>query len=111
MRLISYNVNGIRSAILKGFVQWLHATDADCLCMQEVKALPEQVNTDAFDEMGFTHRFWHPAQKKGYSGVAIFSKIQPVNVHYGCGNELFDSEGRVLRIDYKDFSVLNVYMP
>ena len=111
MRIISYNVNGIRSAIQKGFVQWLKATDADCVCLQEVKATPDQVNTDAIEELGFNHLFWNPAEKKGYSGVSIFSKQPPVNVHYGCGNDLFDSEGRVLRIDYKDFSVLNTYMP
>lgn len=111
MKLLSYNVNGIRSAVNKGFVEWLKATDADCVCLQEVKASADQINGSAWDEIGFIHRFWHIAEKKGYSGVAIFSKVAPLNVHYGCGNELFDREGRVIRVDYENFSVLNVYMP
>lgn len=111
MKLICYNVNGIRSAINKGLMDWLRATDADCFCMQEVKASPEQINGHAFDEQGYYHRYWHIGEKKGYSGVAIFSKVQPKNVHYGCGNELFDREGRVIRADFDTFSLLNVYMP
>ncbi len=111
MKLISYNVNGIRSAINKGFLDWLKATDADCVCLQEVKASPEQVNGDRFDELGYIHRFWHVGEKKGYSGVAIFSKQRPINVHFGCGNELYDKEGRVIRIDFEEYSIVNVYMP
>jgi exodeoxyribonuclease III len=111
LKLISYNINGIRSAMEKGLVEWLAATETDCFCMQEIKALPEQVDPSAFTHLGYNHQFWHAAEKKGYSGVAIFSKKEPINVHYGCGNELYDREGRVIRIDFEDFSLLNVYMP
>lgn len=111
MKLLCYNVNGIRSAINKGWVDWLQATEADCVCLQEVKATPADVNSSRLDELGYVHRFWHTAEKKGYSGTAIFSKVAPKNVHYGCGNELYDREGRVIRADFDDFSLLNVYMP
>jgi exodeoxyribonuclease III len=111
MKIISYNVNGVRSALDKGLVNWLQATNADCFCMQEVKALPEQVNPAVFEELGFKYQYWNTAVKKGYSGVTIFSKTEPKNVHYGCGNELYDSEGRVIRADFDDFSLLNVYVP
>lgn len=111
MKLLSYNVNGIRSAINKGLVHWLKATDADCVCLQEVKALSHEVCGKELDQIGLIHRYWHVAEKKGYSGVAIFSKILPLQVHYGCGNEIFDREGRVIRIDFENFSLINVYMP
>lgn len=110
MKIISYNVNGIRAAMKKDFLGWLKSENPDILCLQELKALPEQVDTSEFEELGY-HLFWEPAQKKGYSGVAIFSKIQPLHVEHGCNNDIYDYEGRVIRADYKDFSVLSVYMP
>jgi exodeoxyribonuclease III len=110
MKIITYNVNGIRSAMSKGLVEWVSATAPDVLCMQEVKALPEQVDTSAFTEMGY-HLYWHPAQKKGYSGVAIFTKRQPDHVQVGCGIDIYDNEGRVLRADYGDTSIISVYHP
>jgi len=110
MKIITYNVNGIRSAMSKGLTDWVAAANPDVLCMQEVKALPEQVDTGAFTDMGY-HLYWHPAQKKGYSGVAIFTKRKPDHVQVGCGIELYDNEGRVLRADYGDTSVLSVYHP
>lgn len=110
MKIISYNVNGIRAALNKGFLDWLQKENPDVLCLQELKALPEQVDTSVFEKLGY-HLFWEPAQKKGYSGVAIFSKQQPLHVEQGCGHELYDCEGRVIRADYDDFSVMSVYMP
>ena len=110
MKIISYNVNGIRAAMKKDFLGWLKSENPDILCLQELKALPEQVDTSEFEELGY-HLFWEPAQKKGYSGVAIFSKIQPLHVEHGCNNDIYDFEGRVIRADYKDFSVMSVYMP
>ena len=109
-KIISYNVNGIRSAISKGWINWLKAADPDIICLQEIKANPEQLDLRLFDDAGYKH-FWYPAQKKGYSGVAILSKRVPDNVEYGCGMPIYDDEGRVLRADYGDISVISVYMP
>ncbi len=112
MKIISYNVNGIRSAASKGFFTWLQATDPDIICLQEVKALPGQIPEEIFliEQMGY-HHYWYPAQKKGYSGVAILTKQKPEHVEYGCGNEQFDAEGRMLRADFADFSVMSLYLP
>jgi exodeoxyribonuclease-3 len=110
MKIITYNVNGIRSAIKKGFVEWVTATGADVICLQEIKANPDQIDLNLFHDLGYKS-YWHPAQKKGYSGVATFSKIEPENFCIGCGIEKYDFEGRVLRLDFKDFSLMNVYMP
>lgn len=110
MKIITYNVNGIRAAIKKGFVDWLKATNADVICLQETKASPEQVNVSDFENMGY-HCYWHSAVKKGYSGVAIFSREKPLHIKVGCDIEKYDTEGRVIRVDFKDFSLLNVYMP
>ncbi len=110
MRIITYNVNGIRSAMSKGLIDWIRQTNPDVLCLQEIKASPEQVGVFEFDELGY-HHFWNPAQKKGYSGVAIFTKKKPLNVEYGCGIKDYDDEGRVLRVDFEDLSVMSVYHP
>jgi exodeoxyribonuclease-3 len=110
MRIISYNVNGIRSAMSKGLVTWIQQADPDVLCLQEIKATPEQVGVLEFEELGY-HHYWYPAQKKGYSGVAIFTKIKPERVVYGCGIKEYDDEGRVLRADFKNVSVMSVYHP
>ncbi|NVK84787.1 MAG: exodeoxyribonuclease III [Cytophagia bacterium] len=109
MKIISYNVNGIRAALNKGFKEWLEAENPDILCLQELKALPEQVD-NFYEDLGY-QMYWETAEKKGYSGVAILTKPEPIHVEHGCGNDLYDSEGRVLRADYKDFSVMSVYMP
>lgn len=110
MRIVSYNVNGIRSAINKGFIEWLKTDPADVVCLQEVKATQEQIDVTAFNELGF-EVYWFAAQKKGYSGVAVFTRIDPVNVFYGNGIEQSDYEGRVLRLDFNELTVLNVYFP
>ncbi|RKQ50732.1 exodeoxyribonuclease-3 [Roseivirga pacifica] len=109
MKIISYNVNGIRAALKKGFEEWLTEENPDILCLQELKALPEQV-PDFYSELGY-EMYWESAEKKGYSGVAILTKQSPKQVVNGCGNELYDNEGRVIRCDYEDFSVMSVYMP
>ena len=109
-RIISYNVNGIRSAMSKGFCDWLAASKADVVCIQEIKATPDVVDTPALEKLGYKH-YWYPAQKKGYSGVAIFSKKEPLHVEYGCGIKAYDEEGRILRADFKDLSVMSAYFP
>lgn len=109
-KIISYNLNGIRSAMSKGLMDWLKAADPDMLCVQEIKAEPGQLDLTLFEEAGY-HHYWHPAQKKGYSGVAVFTKQKPDHVEYGCGMKQYDDEGRVIRLDYGDVSVLNVYHP
>lgn len=112
MKIISYNVNGIRSAITKNWLQWLQATNADVVCLQEIKAEPANIPMEItmIEQMGY-HHFWHPAEKKGYSGTAILCKEKPEHVEYGCGEKKFDSEGRILRADFKDFSAMSLYMP
>ncbi|MCA6362263.1 MAG: exodeoxyribonuclease III [Bacteroidetes bacterium] len=110
-KIISYNVNGIRAAINKGWFDWVKAAAPDIVLLQEIKAQPEQLNLADFEAAGFTHHYWHPAQKKGYSGVAILSREKPTHVEVGCGNALYDFEGRILRADYGDVSVMSVYMP
>jgi exodeoxyribonuclease-3 len=94
----------------KGLISWIKETDPDVLCLQEIKASPDQVGVFEFEEMGYKH-YWYPAQKKGYSGVAIFSKTEPKKVEYGCGIKEYDDEGRVLRADFDDVSVMSVYHP
>jgi exodeoxyribonuclease III len=110
MKIISYNVNGIRAAMTKGLIDWLKAANPDVFCVQETKALQEQVDTKPFEELGYQH-FWHSAEKKGYSGVAIFSKIKPNHVEIGTGIDYIDFEGRVIRLDFDQFSVISLYLP
>ena len=110
MKIISYNVNGIRAAMTKGLIEWLKAANPDVFCVQETKALKEQVDTAQFEELGYQH-FWHSAEKKGYSGVAIFSKIKPNHVEIGTGIDYIDREGRVIRLDFDEVSVISLYLP
>ncbi len=107
-RVITYNLNGIRSAMAKGWLDWVKIVNPDIICVQEIKAQTDQLNLDDFTAAGY-YNYWYPAEKKGYSGVAIFSKEKPDNVVYGCGFD--DHEGRVLRADFGDISVMSVYMP
>lgn len=109
-KIISYNVNGIRAAMTKDLCGWLEAANPDVFCLQEIKATPDQVDVAAFEKLGY-QLFWNPAEKKGYSGTAIFTKHKPKHVEIGCGIPVYDFEGRVIRADYEDFSVMNVYMP
>ncbi|APU68419.1 exodeoxyribonuclease III [Christiangramia flava] len=111
MTIVSYNVNGIRAAIRKGFLEWVQQCDPDVVCLQEIKAQPDQLNLEDFEEAGYPYHYWHPAEKKGYSGVAILSKHKPENVVYGTGIDYMDFEGRTIRADFEDFSVMSLYLP
>lgn len=110
MRIISYNVNGIRAALGKGLADWLKEEQPDVFCLQETKAQTEQLNLPLFEQLGY-QGYFVSAQKKGYSGVGILCKQTPDYVGYGMGNELYDSEGRVIRADFGDVTVVCVYIP
>ncbi len=111
MKIVSYNLNGIRAAMSKGLLDWLQKESPDIFCVQETKAQPEQIDTLAFQELGYKHIYIHSAEKKGYSGVAIFSKQEPDRVVVGMHHDRYDREGRVLRADYGDMTVVCVYVP
>tara|TARA_B110000467_G_C18237443_1_gene432449 strand:+ start:120 stop:884 length:765 start_codon:yes stop_codon:yes gene_type:complete len=108
--ILTYNINGIRAALKKDLDSWIDSSKADIVCLQEIKAKPEQFNVEAFNKLGF-ECFINSAEKPGYSGVAILSKLKPKNVEYGCGIEKIDFEGRVIRADYDNYSVMSVYFP
>lgn len=110
MRLISYNVNGIRAAIKKGFLEWLATDPADIICLQETKAVKENIDHSLIENLGY-ETFWFSAEKKGYSGVAIFTKIKPDALFYGNGIMQSDAEGRVIRADFGNITLLNCYFP
>jgi len=109
-RIITYNVNGIRAALNKGLTEWLKSVAPDIVCFQEIKADYESIPIFDFEEAGY-HHYWYPAQKKGYSGVGILSKTKPDKVVKGMGIEIYDYEGRFIRADYGDTSVISVYHP
>ncbi len=111
MKIISYNVNGIRAAINKGFIDWLKSANPDVICLQEIKAMEEQLDLSLFEDAGYKYNYWYSAQKKGYSGVAILSKIEPDHIEYGTGIDSMDFEGRNIRADYGDLSVMSMYLP
>ncbi|TXD83714.1 exodeoxyribonuclease III [Subsaximicrobium wynnwilliamsii] len=111
MKIISYNVNGIRAAMRKGLVDWLQSVNADVVCLQEIKANEDQVEIDAIEAAGYKYNYWFSAQKKGYSGVAILSKIKPNHVAYGTGIASMDFEGRNIRADFDGVSVMSLYLP
>jgi exodeoxyribonuclease-3 len=110
MKIITYNVNGIRAAIKKGLYDWIKAATPDVLCIQETKAQPDQIPVEEFEALGY-YSYIHSAVRKGYSGVAIFSRQSPNHIEYGMGIEKYDFEGRVIRADYNDVSVFSVYHP
>jgi exodeoxyribonuclease-3 len=110
LRLVSWNVNGIRAALKNGFAQAVAELNPDILALQEIKAHPEQLPEDSRQLAGF-QAYWFPAQKKGYSGTAVFSKKTPLQVHYGLGETLFDEEGRVMTLEFADFFLVNIYSP
>lgn len=110
LSIISYNINGIRAGINKGLIDWLKTGNYDIICFQETKALPEQVDLGLFEELGY-HHHWCSAEKKGYSGVMTLSKLAPDQVIAGCGLEKYDNEGRILRTDFGDWTLLNCYFP
>ena len=107
MKLISWNVNGLRACITKGFYDFFQQEDADIFCLGETKMQPEQA---VIETPGY-HQYWNSAVKKGYSGVAIFTKKEPLSVRYGLGIEEHDQEGRVITLEFEDFFLVNVYTP
>ena len=111
MNIISYNVNGIRAALKKGFLDWLQQANPDVLCLQETKAQPEQLDLDIFEDAGYPYHYWFSAQKKGYSSVAVLCKQKPKHVAYGTGIDYMDFEGRNLRVDFENVSVMSLYLP
>lgn len=111
MKVVTYNVNGIRAALKKDWIGWLKDVNPNVVCLQEIKASPEQVlEIQILEEMGY-HHYWYPAQKKGYSGTAILTKQVPKNIMYGCGHEDYDFEGRIIRVDFDEISVMSIYFP
>jgi len=111
VKIISYNVNGIRAALKKGFIDWLLQANPDVICLQEIKANKEQLDLEIFENAGYTYNYWYSAQKKGYSGVAILSKIKPNHIEYGTGINYMDHEGRNIRADFDGVSVMSLYLP
>jgi len=110
MKIISYNVNGIRAAMKKGFADWVNTYNPDIICLQEIKAMEDQIDVDVFNKMGYNN-FWFSAKKRGYSGVAILTKKNPSNVVYGTGITSMDDEGRNIRVDFQNFSIMSLYLP
>ena len=110
MKIITYNVNGLRAAVGKGLPEWLEQEQADVVCIQETKLQPDQYPEEALSALGYKH-YLYSAQKKGYSGVAILTKREPDHVEYGMGMEEYDNEGRFIRADFGDISVVSVYHP
>ena len=111
MKIISYNVNGIRAAISKGFIDWLQHANPDVICLQEIKANEDQIPVEDIKNAGYPFQYYFSATKKGYSGVAILCKTEPKNIVYGTGIEHMDFEGRNLRVDFDDLSVMSLYLP
>jgi exodeoxyribonuclease-3 len=110
LNIVSYNVNGIRAALRKDFLDWLKTFNPDIVCLQETKANQDQFNSSIFKELGY-YNYWFSAKKKGYSGVGILSKIKPNKVEYGTGIDYMDFEGRNIRLDFDSFSVMSMYIP
>jgi len=110
MRIVTLNANGIRAAASKGFFDWMHRQDADVVCIQETKAQHHQLRDRHFFPPGY-HVYYHDAERKGYSGVALYSRHQPDRVRYGLGWEAMDREGRWLQADFGALSVISLYLP
>lgn len=111
MKIISYNVNGIRAAITKGFIEWLTQANPDVICLQEIKATQEQIPTLELEAAGYPYQYYFSAQKKGYSGVAILCKTKPKHIEIGTGIDHMDFEGRNIRVDFDSVSVMSMYLP
>jgi exodeoxyribonuclease III len=111
MKIVSYNVNGIRAALNKGLLEWLGAVDPDVVCLQEIKANKEQLDLSVFEVAGYKYHYWFSAEKKGYSGVAILSNQKPDEVVYGTGIDYMDFEGRNITAHFGDMAVMSMYLP
>ena len=110
MRIITYNINGIRAALKKGLVDWIKSVNPDIICLQEIKAREDQFDSTVFKNLGY-HSYWFSAKKPGYSGTAIICKKKPNNITFGINNKDYDYEGRVMRVDFETYSIISVYMP
>ena len=110
MKLISWNIKGVRAAVKKGLLDWLESEKPDILCLQETKAHKEQLMSEILEDHGY-HTYWHSGEKKGYSGVATFSREEPLYVQEGLGIEKYDIEGRVLLTEHENFLLYNIYFP
>jgi len=110
IKILSYNINGIRAALRKNLLDWIKDYNPDIVCFQEIKANDDQFDKSLFTDLGY-YNYWFSAQKKGYSGVGIITKIKPLNLEYGTGINYMDFEGRNLRADFKNFSVMSLYLP
>ena len=110
IKILSYNINGIRAALRKNLLDWIKDYNPDIVCFQEIKANDDQFDKSLFADLGY-YNYWFSAQKKGYSGVGIITKIKPLNIEYGTGIKYMDFEGRNLRVDFKNFSVMSLYLP
>jgi exodeoxyribonuclease-3 len=111
MKITSYNVNGIRAAITNGMLDWLQSANPDVLCLQEIKANIDQIPTERFEDLGYNYQYYFSAQKKGYSGVAILCKKEPKHIEIGTQIPEMDFEGRNIRIDFEDVSIMSLYLP
>lgn len=110
MEIVTFNVNGLRAILKKGFMEWFKDKSPDILCLQEIKSSKDQLKGEIVEVEGY-HAHWNSAQKPGYSGVVTLSKEEPLDVQFGIGTERFDTEGRLIRTKYPDFTLLNVYFP
>jgi len=110
MKILSWNVNGIRAVYKRGFLKWLNQTKADIVCLQETKAQKEQIPDDLINPKGY-YSYFNSASKKGYSGVAVYSKTKPEKAEYKLGMKRFDQEGRILKLKYPKFTLINIYLP
>jgi len=111
LKIITWNINGIRAALDKGIWNWIKTTNTDIICLQEIKARKEQLSEDQCAQFDGYYHFWNPADRPGYSGVATFSLTEPIEVDYGIGDPNFDIEGRVIRTRYPNFLLYNIYFP
>lgn len=110
MKVFTFNVNGIRAALRKGMDTWLKEADPDILCIQEIKLSETELVEPIFVDLGY-HCYWYPAEKRGYSGVAVLTKIKPLQVQKGFGLNQYDSEGRTILAQYEDFNLVSAYFP
>jgi len=111
MKIVTWNVNGVRAALNKGAGKWWNSQELDVLCLQEIKAMPEQLTEAQLKHFDGFESIWNPATRKGYSGVATFTKMQPTEIRLGLSDERFDSEGRVIQTRLDDFVLFNIYFP
>ncbi len=111
MKIITWNVNGLRAAIEKGAWDWMETQEAEAICLQEIKVKPEQLSPEQKQRFSSYHEHWNPAERPGYSGVATFTRQPPLEFRLGLGDDRFDHEGRVVQTRFPDFTLFNIYFP